>query len=312
MDAQERYYWDIAGHLVVRNVLTPEEIQAANEALDYAQQWVATGEEDGGAGHSTFLKGAGARWYKGDNLLNIEKPYCNIIRTMLAHPKVISRLKVMCGPGFRLDHGPQFNNATKGTVGLTLHGSGEPHRPYVAYHHQAGETHCGGVTVTWNLTDCPAGGGGFACVPGSHKSKFPMPDGVRYCDKDMGTVIQPEAKAGDVLFFMDGAQTHGTHPWTNDHERRSILFKFASRTATRGGQSAIVADPEIYWDKAIVDGMTDEQRAVMYGPYSGHGGRVPYLNVENDGTIQAEGKKPTAKAVEEAKVEGTLPIAKSA
>ena len=290
MDAKERYFWDITGYLVVRNVLTPEDLKAANETLDYAQKWVGTGEEDRGAADSAFLKGTGARWYHGDNLLNLPKPYCDPVRYMLAHPQIISRLKVMCGRGFRLDHGPQFNNAVKGTVGLTLHGSGEPHRPFVAYHHQDGETYCGGVTVTWNLTDCPAGGGGFACVPGSHKSKFPMPRGVRNCDEDRGTVIQPDIRAGDVLFFMDGAQTHGTHPWTNDHERRSILFKYASRTATRGGPSSKVAAPEIYWDEAIVEGMTAEQRAVMYGPYSGHGGRVPYLTVEEGGAVRIEGK----------------------
>ena len=97
-----------------------------------------------------------------------------------------------------------------------------------------------------------------------------MPKGVRNCDEDMGTVSQPEVKAGDVLFFMDGAQTHGTHPWTNDHERRSILFNYASRTATRGGPSSEVAAPEVYWDGAIVEDMTAEQRAVVLGP---HGSR---------------------------------------
>ena len=60
-----------------------------------------------------------------------------------------------------------------------------------------------------------------------------MPAGVRDCDDDGGAVVQPEIRAGDCFFFMDGAQTHGTHPWQNDHERRSVLMKYASRTSIR-------------------------------------------------------------------------------
>ena len=34
MDARERYFWDLNGYLVVRNVLTPDEVDAANVAID--------------------------------------------------------------------------------------------------------------------------------------------------------------------------------------------------------------------------------------------------------------------------------------
>ena len=290
MDAKERYFWDLTGYLIVRNVLTPEEIQETNEALDYVIRsgFVRQGEDNAPARDSTFLRGTGARWAHGANLLNLEKPYCDPVRKLLTHPQVVSRLNVMCGKGFRLDHGPQFNNAVKGAAGLTLHGAGHPHRPYVAYHHQSGKPYCAGVTVTWNLTDCPEGGGGFACAPGSHKSKYPMPKGVRNCDEDMGAVVQPGMRAGDVLFFMDGAQTHGTHPWRNNQERRSLLFKYASRTATRQGPSRQLVAPEVYWDSETVEDMTPEQRAVMFGPCSAPGSRNMYLTVDADGAVRVE------------------------
>lgn len=290
MTTKERYYWDVTGHLVVREVLSPEELDAVNAALNYVIDAgiVHQSEANHGAADSAFLRGAGPRWAHGTNLLTLPKPHCEPIRNLLAHPVIVQYLKVMCGAGFRLDHGPQFNNAVKGTAGLTLHGAGEPHRDFVAYHHQNGEMYCGGVTVTWNLTDCPEGKGGFACVPGSHKSKYDMPIGVRYCDEDMGTVANPGIRAGDVLFFMDGAQTHGTHPWQNDHDRRSILFKYASRTATRGGPSQQVCRPEIFWDDDIVRGMTKQQRAVMFGPCSAPGSDEMFLVVEADGAVRLE------------------------
>ncbi len=289
MDAKERFLWDLNGHLIVRNVLSEEDLNAANDAIDFCADRITPGEANRLSRGSTFLQGQGRPGMRGINLLDIEKPHCDIFRRLLVHPAIMSRLKVMCGRGFRLDHGPQFIGGIKGTSGHALHGSGAPHRPYVAYRNQHGEMHCAGVTVSWQLSEIPEGKGGFACVPGSHKSDFDMPEGVRTVDGDMGTSINPEAQPGDAVFFMDGAQTHGTYPWVNDHERRSILYKFASRTAVRTGVSVQIAPPEIYWEENIVDGMISEERAVMYGPCSGHGGMVPSLDITEDGTVIVEG-----------------------
>ena len=59
MNAKERYYWDVTGHLVVRDVLSQEELDAVNNVLDYV---IGTGivhqsEDNHGAADSTFLRG---------------------------------------------------------------------------------------------------------------------------------------------------------------------------------------------------------------------------------------------------------------
>ena len=283
MDARERYFWDLTGYLVVRNVLTAEELSECNAAIDHCMERMQQSPDNGGArGESNVLQGTGQQTLP--NLLELPHPHCEPFRRLLVHPQVVSRLNAICGKGFRHDHGPWVSYSPKGTEGLILHGAGEPHRPYVAYHHQNGQFHCAGVTVTWQLADCKAGDGGFACVPGSHKAKFPMPAGVRSCDEPLDVVHQPALKAGDVIFFMDGAQTHGTLPWTGDAPRRSALYKYASRTATRSGVSIKLAAPEVYWDEAIVEGMTPEQRAVMYGPCSSISQKL-HLQVDADGNV---------------------------
>lgn len=147
----------------------------------------------------------------------------------------------------------------------------------------------GGVTVSWQLAKVYENKGGFACVPGSHKSDFPPPDGVTTCDDRLGTIIQPAAETGDVFFFMDGAQTHGTFPWRNIHERRSILYKYASRTSARSGQAGELAPPDSFWDPSVVQGMTDEQKAVMWGPYSNHRETVSSLKVSASGYVGIDG-----------------------
>ena len=123
-------------------------------------------------------------------------------------------------------------------------------------------------------------------MPGSHKAGFPMPRGVRTADDDMGLVMQPGVKAGDVLFFMDGAQSHGTLPWRAGHDRRAVLFKYAGRTATRTGRSAELAPPEIHWGEELVQGMSEVERAVMYGPTSAPGTDEVFLSVDEDGTVR--------------------------
>lgn len=149
-----------------------------------------------------------------------------------------------------------------------MHGAGEPHRGYVAYHQQNGSSYCGGVTVSWNLADAGPGDGGFACVSGSHKSQFPRPVGVRTADEDMGLIEQPIVGAGDVLFFMDGA----------------------GRTATRTGRSAELAPPEIYWGEDLVAGMSPQERAVMYGPASAPGTNEVVLTLDADGVVRVNGQ----------------------
>ncbi|MDE2997650.1 MAG: phytanoyl-CoA dioxygenase family protein [Gemmatimonadota bacterium] len=286
MNAEERYLWDLTGYLVARRVLASGELLAANEAIDLHQDRMRIADDNLGAGDSHSLRGTGRPTMHG--LLEMERPHCEPFRRMLVHPAVVSRLNAMCGSGFRLDHGPLLIAGVKGTEGLTMHGSGEPHRPQVAYNHQNGQSYCGGVTVSWQLADVNPGDGGFVCVPGSHKSGYQMPPGVRTCDDDMGTVVQPALGAGDVLFFMDGAQTHGTRPWQSQRPRRSILFKYAARSCVRGGPAQDLASPEIYWGEDVVAEMTDEQRAVMFGPYSNHRGEVPFLAVDDSGNVRIE------------------------
>ena len=286
MDKQELYFWDLNGYLVVRTVLTPTELKVANDAFDYCAERMRVAEAGRGSKGSEALSGTGRLEMHG--LLQLPQPYCEPFRNMIVNPAVVKRLNVMCGKYFRLDHGPLIIAGVKGTEGLTLHGSGEPHKPCVAYHHQSGRTYCGGVTVTFQLADVNEGDGGFVCVPGSHKSNYAMPDGVRTCQEDLGVVTQPVMKAGDVLFFMDGAQTHGTHPWRSEQMRRSILIKYASQSSIRGVPSKELFQPEVWWDEKSVEDMTEEQRAVMCGPGIHHRGIVPDLTVDEDGTVRIE------------------------
>ena len=210
-------------------------------------------------------------------MLGWTRPHCEPFRMLLVHPVVVARLNELCGKGFRLDHGPVLIGAEAGTEGHRLHGAGEPFAHSVAYHHQNGQIFCRGITVAWQLTDVNAGDGGFAMVPGSHKAREPVPNGVTTVEDDMAMVVQPQMKAGDVLFFAETA-THGTLPWKGRHERRSVLYKYASRGAARAVGRFFSPD-KCYgdWTKQL----PAPQRAVLYGPGVHTDGSLPIL--ESDG-----------------------------
>ncbi|KAH8049465.1 phytanoyl-CoA dioxygenase [Aureococcus anophagefferens] len=70
----------------------------------------------------------------------------------------------------------------------------------------------------------------------------------------------PAIMAGDVLLFSE-ATLHGTLPWTLDHQRRTVIYRFAPAGSAYGRGYA----PE--WPAAMLAGMSEAQRAVCAPPY---------------------------------------------
>ena len=224
IDEKEFYFWDLCGHLVIRNVMDAAWLEAANEAINkFADRIVVGGDPAHG---SKTLAGTGRPDLGG--LFELPKPYCEPFREMIAHPAVVHRLNWIEGSGFRCN-GASAICSVKGTAGHALHSGGEPARPSNNYLLQNGRTYCDSVNVAWQLRDVTEADGGFICVPGSHKARYPTPPDVQSCDDTMGLVRHVPMQAGDVLMFMGGAQTHGAYPWKTDNPRRAVLISYLSQ-----------------------------------------------------------------------------------
>ena len=276
IDEKEFYFWDLNGYLVVPGVMDEEWLAAANAAVDTFQDRVEVGSELSGGSKSQA--GTGRPLLPG--LLDLPDPHNASFRRMIAHPAIISRLNWMGASGYRTGGASVFC-AVEGTSGHSLHDGNEPISPSRGYAFKNGRSYCETVTITWQLRDVEPGLGGFACVPGSHKTQYSQPPGVRTCDDTMGLVVQPAMKAGDVLFFMDGGCTHGALAWKNPVPRRGVLIKYQSKNSNWGGG---VIDPQERWGEMVED-MTEEQFAVMRGPErDGRHRTVPRLVVQ-DGQV---------------------------
>ncbi|MBT4137144.1 MAG: hypothetical protein HOE48_04470, partial [Candidatus Latescibacteria bacterium] len=274
IDETDFYFWDLNGYLVLRGVMDDAWLAEANAVVDQFDDQIVVGETT--SGKSKSLVGTGRPELKG--LLQLPAPYCDPFRRMMAHPVIEHHLNWMGASGQRTGS-PSVFASVKGTSGHAQHGNGEPINPGRQYVYQNGRSYCEAVTVTWQLRDVTEADGGFACVPGSHKAKYSHPRGVQTCDDHMGLVKHIGMKAGDVLFFMDGATSHGTFKWEGELSRRGVLVKYSSQNFHRSGGE--LTHPEKRWGD-LVDGMNDAQLAVMRGPDRDvFGNNVPRVDVQN-------------------------------
>lgn len=258
MNETEQYLFDLQGYLVVEGVLSADEVAAANAAIDHhADKIVERVGELSLSGQSKTLQGETGRGDLG-GLLSWDKPWRDPFRAMLAHPKIVPYLNCILGQGWRLDHNAGLISMRKGAEGHTLHGSSGPgfdrHQYYIF---KNGQMHNGLTVVAWQLADVNPGDGGLALIPGSHKGNYACPQTIRKWEEHQDIVRHVTCKAGDVVIFTE-AVTHGTIPWTADHDRRSVLFRMSP------GNLAYVQGN---WPESMTEGMTPEQLAVLEPPY---------------------------------------------
>jgi len=241
---EEKFIVDLEGYLVIKNVLSKDEMMEMNQVIDNGNR-----------------NGSPSRWGK-------------LFNRLIDHPKILPYLIELIGPSVRLDH----NYAVfmqNGSSGSRLHG-GEDGGGYREegdhwYKYRDGVIRNGLCVMAYNLTPAKLGDGGFTCIPGSHKSHFlrNLPDDVRYFKRQVHYVVQPEVEAGDVVFFTE-ALIHGTTTWTSEIERRSLLYKYSPGHSAYSGKYHNLDDYE----------ELSERQKLMLAPPS-IGGR-PNIKLDGD------------------------------
>jgi hypothetical protein len=259
MNDTQKYLFDLNGYTVLRHVLNAEEVTELNAGIDHHVEQFE--QRDGSlVGDSKALAGTSHRKDLG-GMLAWERPWCEPFRKLLVHPVIKPYLDGILGTGYRLDHGPGLIAMDKGCEGGTLHGGGvERGDISEVYFFKAGRIFTGLTVVEYLLADEGPGDGGVAVVPGSHKANLPCPTSMTHWEQHQEHVKELNGKAGDVVIFTE-TLTHGTLPWTADHERRALLYKFSPSTIAYG------AGPHEVNYQDYIEDMTQEERAVMEAPH---------------------------------------------
>ena len=212
MTNEEKLMVDLEGYLVIKDVLTPDEVAEMNEIAN-----------------RVFPRKPGDPANMRTSRVSLwGEPF----KRLIDHSKIVPYLIELIGPKFRLDH-DYCIFMTEGAKGGSLHGGEDGGRPGGNegdhwYKYRDSVMRNGLCVITYFLTDAAEGDGGFACIPGSHKSNFLscIPPEVRRFERIPHYVVQPAVKAGDALFFTE-ALVHGTMPWRAKHERRALLYKYS-------------------------------------------------------------------------------------
>ena len=151
------------GWVLVRGVLSAEELRVANEAIDSMELSPSPtycGDSDA-LNPGTGLTRLGAT--KG--LLELPQPYSQPFRNMLAHPATTPHLNTILGEGWRLDHGPGLIAMDEGCEGGLLHGGAANRPPSEQYFWKNGRIMTGLTVIEYLLADEGPGDGGVCGAP---------------------------------------------------------------------------------------------------------------------------------------------------
>jgi ectoine hydroxylase-related dioxygenase (phytanoyl-CoA dioxygenase family) len=240
MTPEEKFMFDIEGYIVIKNVLTPQEVAELNHLTD--EVWPAENASD-------IIR-------RTSNISQWGLPFQNL----MDHPKMLPYLIELLGPKVRIDHDYCIFMKKGGKIGR-LHGGESESEADHWYKYRDGRMRNGLTVATFFLSNANPGDGGFCCIPGGHKSNFVdnLPEDVRNYERIPHYVYQPPVEAGDALIFTE-ALMHGTMPWTAEHERRALLFKFSP------GHSAWA---QSYYNPADYENPTEQQIRLMAPPSVG-------------------------------------------
>src|SRR5207237_10743358 len=123
-------------------------------------------------------------------------------------PPMLPYLTEMIGPKFRFDHG-YASFMKRGGSKHQLHGGNTPYDPGQYYHWQNERMFNGLIVVSYALGNVNPGDGGFAAIPGSHKSNLPCPPSFKTFDRTTPWLLQVRQMAVSAVLFP-AAMTPGT------------------------------------------------------------------------------------------------------
>ena len=235
---EDKFQFDLQGFVVLRGVLSAEECTHYSQLAD--AKWPRHAED----GPMRRLNDMSKTW---------GQPFVDL----MDHPRVLAVLVELMGRQLRIDHDYCIFMNTSAPHSK-LHGGPRLFESDHWYRYQDGVMRNGLTVAIWNLTDAPAGSGGFTCIPGSHKTNFLklLDPAVARFEREAPYVLQPPMEAGDVLIFTE-ALIHGTDVWRAEHERRALLYKYSPPHSTW------CIEP---YDMTDFPEATDRQRRLMAPP----------------------------------------------
>ena len=269
MNENEKYLFDLRGYIVIKDILTKLQIEDLRTRLENQRQ---TNSKPILGSDRTILGREDASAWSAGSLIEMGGAYIELIDLPAIRPYLLALL----GDHYLLDHDYIKIDGVMKNKTLYLHGGGQgaggakdlvgpTDGGQCFYRYSNGKFYNGLVAVAFELDDVKAGEGGFACIPGSHKSNIGLPEAWRVAksQEDMPDIVdRVAASAGDAIIFTE-ACSHGTVPWKGQRERRTAFYKYCPHA---------VAWSPCYYNADNYEGLNEAQRKILmppsaYGPH---------------------------------------------
>ena len=261
MNETQRYWFDTQGYFIVPNVLSEADLVGLRSTMGPAVE-----QHDPNAEHVNPL-----HWSPEWRALMDLPPLRAILESLVGNHELRKFRQTKYGeqflPTYRLDHINVHQHVEKGFPGMNLHGGWNTSGGSQSFRYHDGDFYNGLVVVSFEMFDTEANGGGFCCIPGSHKANLPLPSGWSEKGGDADGLLKGiSAKAGDAVIFTE-TLVHGTLPWKVDAPRETAFYKFSPHGTS---WTADYFNPEDYLH---YDDMSDRQLALLEPPNARYIGR---------------------------------------
>ena len=209
------YEFDLNGYLVLKNIIPKNIIKKANSLL----QKFETSKPSQLPKNVSFGKNYNKKDVYISNILEADKVF-----EKFAYPPIIMKLlKRYTANFFRLNHTVAMIKRSKGTY-TYLHMGNVPVHPKVFYLVKNKEIFSNVTKVVFPLCNNSQLDGGFAAIPGSHKSNFLRPHDNN--PKNNGLLKYVEAGPGDAIFFTESL-AHGSFINKTNKIRRILSYCYS-------------------------------------------------------------------------------------
>ena len=219
---EEKWHYDLFGYLVLRQVVSPAEVE---QMLEIANRWFAHPEAVPEPVNVTQDEYSGVlnNVQYGDRLferLSLNEKALRIVMGLMWNRPRLFNCALVLQKQRPIREGEK-ERLHRDTSGFDFpDGFYNPHNDYQAGN---GQIYSNYVNTAITLVDVPKDNG-FMCIPGTHKSQIKLPTTLDI-DNALAPAITFELKAGDCLIFSSRLM-HGAKFWKVDYPRRVVFNRY--------------------------------------------------------------------------------------
>ncbi len=226
MTPAQRYHLEVNGYVIVKNMLTRDEVGRFYEALQKLKRefftsddpWNTTIRNCGINGQQ--FKWAGPR-VQFSNYLATDPLFMDYV----AHPRIVGMAQEMVGSQVRVESTPAYINSRNPDVDPIKAARPGWHTMRYGSYTENGLFHCSLINALTNLTDLGPDDGGTIVIAGSHKITCAEEHVVDAAREDPALVHQVVAPAGSTLVFYE-TLLHAAGPVRSDKERVVMVARY--------------------------------------------------------------------------------------